>query len=438
MSPGQPQRKAGESAPPPHHAVVHVKARPPSRRLYVIVALVVAAALAWGGWGRMEQRRAAIATQKEALNFVPELRIAVAKAQDGPVVITLPGSVLPFDRARVYARATGYVAERLVDIGSRVHQGDLLLRIAAPDLDQQLSESQARLGQIQAALDQAKAAAEQSRSDAALAEVTNSRTVRLATQGWESQQNADNTRLALASRRAAVANADAGVKVAEANVRAQEATVERLRQLTDYEKVVAPFNGVITARNVDKGDLVKADDNNGGTPLFAVQRDDIVRVQVDVPQSGAVGLRDGLEAKVHVPELPGRVFEGTVARNSVALEAASRTMRAEVDVQNPDGALRAGLFVNVEFAIPRPSPTVTIPAEALLFNGDGMRVAVVDDAGRVHLRDVAIYRDYGTSVELRDGLKGGEHVALTPPADIAEGRQVKPLAPPDDAKTAAK
>ena len=414
------------------------EARPPSRRLYFLVAIVVLGALAWGAYGRWQQREAAIETQQQLAEFVPELRVAAAIGQDGPAPLTLPGTVLPFDQARIFARATGYVAERHVDIGSRVHEGDLLLRIAAPDLDHQLSEAEARLVQMEGTLDQARAGAEQARSDATLADVSNNRTLRLATQGWESKQNADNTRLGLASKLAAVNNAEAGVKVAEASIRAQEATVRRLKQLTQFERVAAPFNGVITARNVDNGDLVKADDNSGGTPLFTIQRDDIVRVQVNVPQSGAVGLQDGLLAEVHVPELPGRTFEGKVSRNSVALDAASRTMLAEVDVPNPDGALRPGFFVDVQFGIPRQVPTVMIPAEALLFNADGLRVAAVDDSGHVHLHKVSIYRDYGTKIELREGLKGGERVALSPPADIAEGQKVKVAAQPADAKGEAK
>lgn len=410
--------------------------RAPSRRSYLVVGAVLLSALVWGAYGRWQRDEAAIETQEATLNFVPELRVAIAREQHGPVVLSLPATVLPFDQARIFARATGYVAERRVDIGSRVRAGELLLRIAAPDLDHQLSEAQARLSQMRGALDQARAAAEQARSDAALADVTNARTLRLANQGWETKQNADNTRLGLASKLAAVTNAEAGVKVAEANVKAQEATVQRLLQLTEYEKVEAPFNGVVTSRNVDNGDLVRAD--SGGTPLFTVQRDDVVRVQVNVPQSGAVGLQDGLPAKVHVPELPDRTFEGKVARNSEALDAASRTMVAEVDVPNPDGALRSGLYVTVEFGIPRPAPTVVIPAEALLFDGNGLRVAVVDDAGRVHLHNVSVYRDYGTTLELREGLQGGERVALTPPADIAEDQQVKVAAPPPDAKAATK
>lgn len=430
------------SEPPPNKEdtdnISRSDARPPSRRLFVFVGLALVIALAWGAYGRWQRDAAADLTQRQTVNFVPELRVAVAKRQDGPVAFTLPGTVLPFDQARIYARATGYIAERLVDIGSRVHKGDLLVRIAAPDLDQQLAQAEAQLGQIRAALEQAQAMAEQARSDATLADVTNFRTSRLAGQGWESKQNADNTRLGLASKQAAVTNAEAGVRVADANVRAQVATVQRLLQLTQYEKVEAPFDGVVTARNIDNGDLVKADDNSGGTPLFALQRDDVVRVQVNVPQAGAVGLKDGLEAKVHVPEMPGRTYEGHVARNSVALDAASRTMLAQVDVVNPDGTLKPGLYVNVDFAIPRTIPAVVVPVEAVLFNGEGLRVAVVDDASRVHLRNVTIYRDFGTTLELRDGLEGGEELALTPPADVTDGQQIKVIAPPEPPKTAAK
>jgi HlyD family secretion protein len=427
-----------ETPPTREETLALSDARPPSRGVYLVVAVAVLCALAWGAYGRWQRDAAAIDTQQRTVNFVPEVRVAFAKGQDGPIMLALPGTVLPFDQARIYARATGYVAERRVDIGSRVSKGDLLLRIAAPDLDHQLAEAEARLVQIQGALEQAHAATEQARSDASLADVTNTRTSRLATQGWESKQNADNTRLGLASKLAGVTNAEAGVRVAEANIRAQQATVQRLLQMTQFERVEAPFDGVVTARNVDNGDLVKADDSSGGTPLFTLQRDDVVRVQVNVPQSAAVGLRDGLPAKVRVPELPGRIFEGKVARNSVALDSASRTMLAEVDVPNPDGALRSGLYVNVDFGIPRPVPTVVVPAEAVLFNADGLRVAIVDDAGRVHLRSVSVYRDYGTTLELRDGLQGGERVAITPPADIAEGQQVKVVAPPDAAKTEAR
>jgi HlyD family secretion protein len=397
---------------------------PPRRSLFVIVVVVALALLARGVFKHMQSDKAAAETQRETVDFVPTVRVAPVKLLAGPVKLTLPGNTLAFAEARIFARATGYIAERRVDIGSRVHTGDLLARIAAPELDQQLAQAQAQLAQMRAALLQAQSAVEEARSNMTLADVTNTRTSQLAVQGWETKQNADNTRLGLASRQAAVNNAEAGVKVAAANLAAQYATVQRLQQLTAYESVTAPFDGVVTARNIDTGDLVSAD-ANGGTPLFTLQREDVLRVQVYVPQSGVIGLKPGVDAHVQVPELPGRTFDGRVARLSEALDAGSRTMLAEADVPNPDGTLRPGLYVSVTFDVPRTTPGVVIPAEALLFNADGLRVATVDNDGHVAMREVAIYRDFGTTLELRAGLKGDERVALSPPADIKDGQQVK-------------
>lgn len=399
-------------------------APPPRRSLFVIVAVVALALLAWGTYGHIQRERAAAETQRESIDFVPTVRVTQIKRLDGPVDLTLPGNTQAFEGARIFARATGYIAERRVDIGSHVHAGDLLALIAAPELDQQLAQAQAQLAQMRAALLQSQSAVEEARSNMTLADVTNVRTSQLASQGWETKQNADNTRLGLASRQAALNNAEAGVKVAAANLAAQYATVQRLQQLTGYEHVTAPFDGVITARNVDPGDLVSAD-ANGGTPLFTLQREDVLRIQVYVPQSGVIGLKPGLKARVQLPELPGRTFEGQLARLSEALDAGSRTMLVEVDVPNPDGTLKPGLYVSVTFAVPRTAPAVVVPAEAVLFNADGLRVATVDDEGRVAMRDVTVYRDFGTTLELRSGLKGNERVALSPPADIKDGQKVK-------------
>jgi HlyD family secretion protein len=398
--------------------------KPVPRRALAIAGFVVVAALGWGAWGHYRTALAATATQQATLAFVPTVQVAIAQRQDGPVPYTLPGTISAFDSATLFARATGYVAERRVDIGSRVKQGDLLLRIAAPDLDQQLAQANATLVQTQASLTQAVAQAQQSRSNVELANVTNGRTSQLADQGWETRQNADNTRLGLAQSRATLNAAEAAIKVAQANLAAQYATVQRLQQLAAYENVTAPFDGVITSRSVDTGDLV-SDTNGTGNVLFTLVRDDVVRVQVSVPQSGAIGIRDGLAAKVHVQELPDRVFEGLVARSAVALAQASRTMQSEVDVPNPDGVLRPGLYVTVDIGIPRTAPGVVVPAEAVLFNGKGLRVAVVKDDNTISMQDVTIYRDYGTSVEVRSGLNGGEHVVLSPPADLGQGSRVK-------------
>ena len=394
------------------------------RRPLVFAGLVVVGLLGWGVWGQYDRAAEASQTQLQTRDFVPTVHVATAKREDGPVPFTLPGTVSAFDQATLYARATGYVAERRVDIGSRVKAGDLLLRISAPDLDQQLAQANAQLVQTQASLAQAAAQADQARSNSDLAKITNGRTSTLANMGWETRQNADNTRLGQVGATANVGSAEAAGKVAQANLAAQYATVKRLEQLTGYEQVVAPFDGVITSRGLDTGDLVSADSSGAGNVLFTLARDSVVRVQVSVPQSGAIGIRDGLVAKIHVAELPGRVFTGTVARSAVALAQASRTMQAEVDVPNSDGTLRPGLYVTVEIGIPRTAAGITIPAEALLFNGEGLRVAVVGEGGTVHMHDVAIYRDFGTSVELRGGLHGGETVVLNAPVTLEDGGKV--------------
>ena len=399
--------------------------RPIPRRPLALALLVVVLLIGWGAWGHYQRAAEASQTQQQMRDFVPSVQVATAKREDGPVQFTLPGTVAAFDTATIYARATGYIAERMVDIGSRVHQGDLLVRIAAPDLDQQLAQANAQLVQMQAAVLQANAQVDQAQSNVKLGSVTNGRTSTLANLGWETQQNADNTRLGLAGSQAALQASQAAVKVAQANLAAQFATVKRLQQLQDYERVTAPYDGVITSRSVDTGDLVSADNNGATNTLFTLARDSVVRVQIDVPQSGAIGIHDGLEAKVMVPELPGRVFTGRVNRSAVALAQTSRTMQSEVDVPNNDGTLRPGLYVTVQIGIPRTAPGIVIPAEAVIFNGKGLRVAVVGEGGVVHMHEVSVYRDFGTSVELRSGLNGGETVVLTPPPTLDDGGKVQ-------------
>ncbi len=408
---------------------------PLPKRSLVVAGLVIVALLGWGAWGHYDRAAQASQTQEQTRDFVPNVRTAVAKRDDGPVPFVLPGTVSAFDQATLYARATGYIAERRVDIGSRVKAGDLLVRISAPDLDQQLAQANAQMVQTEAALAQANAQLQQAVSNTDLAKVTNGRTSTLANLGWETRQNADNTRLGLVGSQASLGSAQAAVKVAEANLAAQFATVKRLQQLTGYEQVTAPFDGIITSRSVDTGDLVSADSNGAGNTLFTLARDSVVRVQVSVPQSGAIGIHDGLSAKVRVQELPDRIFTGTVARSAVALVQASRTMQAEVDVPNSDGTLRPGLYVTVEIDIPRTAPGITIPAEALIFNGQGLRVAAVGQGGVVHMRDVSIYRDFGTSVELRSGLQGGEAVVLSPPVTLMDGGRVNVQKPAQPGET---
>jgi HlyD family secretion protein len=399
------------------------KPAPPSPKLFWIIVAVVAVVLGVGAFGHWRTDAAAKETQDETTNAKPSVRVAPAKVISAPIKTTLPGQTQAFDQANIFARATGYIAERKVDIGSQVKKGDLLARIAAPDLDHQLDQAVAQLAQTVASVAQAKAQVSLAQANLKLGNMTFARIGSLADKGFETLQNKDNQQANVSTQQANVESANAAVKVAEANVQAQQATVNRLKSLTGFEEVLAPFDGVISSRNVDIGDLVNADSGTG-TAMFGIVQDDIIRVAVNVPQTLAVGIKDGLEAKVNVFELPDRTFSGTVARNAGALMSTSRTLPAQVDVKNTDHALKSGIFVNVEIDVPRDHPSVQIPAEALIFNQQGLRVATVKD-GKIHLQQVTVYRDLGDTLELASGLNGGDQVVLNPPTMVHEGQAVR-------------
>jgi RND family efflux transporter MFP subunit len=196
-----------------------------------------------------------------------------------------------------------------------------------------------------------------------------------------------------------------------------------LRQNRDYASVVAPFDGVITQRNVDVGSLVQGNTNNG-TLMFEIMQKDVIRVWVYVPQDAAFGVVPGVDAIVRVPELPGREFPGKVTRIADALQSGTRTLLTEIDIPNPDGALPPGVYCTIGLEIPRKSPSLMVPAEALIFNRDGLQVAVVKD-GKSEIRKVRVTRDLGTQVEADAGVKSGDRVVLNPPVNLVEGTKVQ-------------
>jgi RND family efflux transporter MFP subunit len=366
-----------------------------------------------GSWSHAAQRAASVATLQAQQQAVPVVRTAAVQVVDTPRQIDLPGTIQAFNTATLFARATGYIKTRTVDIGSKVHAGDVLAVIAAPDLDQQLDQARGQLAQLQAAVGQAIANVD-------LARATNDRTTRLVQDGWTSRQQGDNDRLGLAAKAAAVT-------VAQANVQAQQAAVSRLEQLTGFERVVAPFDGVITARLIDVGSLVAADATSG-SPLFSIDRTDVLRVQIYVPQGSYFGLKDGDAAEVTVPELPGRTFHGTVARNANALQQQTRTVLTEVDVNNEDGTLTAGLYGIVRLLEPRTQPVVMVPSQAVIFDRNGLSAAVFDD-GIVRLRHLDLEADDGAQVAVRAGLRSGDQLILNPPVGVVDGMKVTTAAP---------
>jgi RND family efflux transporter MFP subunit len=281
----------------------------------------------------------------------------------------------------------------------------VLAQLTAPELDHQISQAEATIGQAQATLRQNQASMK-------LAEVTNDRIGKLVKQGWATVQLGDTDRLSLEAQQAAVG-------VAQANIAAQQSMLRVLRQQKAYQSVIAPFDGVITQRAIDVGSLVQA----GSTFMFALMHSHIIRVQVFVPQDQALGVAPGVAADIRVPEMPDRVFSGKVTRIADALQQGTRTLLTEVDVDNPDGALSPGVYCTVELHIPRKTASLLIPAEAIIFNRDGLQVAVVED-GVVHLRKISVARDLGTQVEVRDGVKAGDQVILNPTVDLMDGSRV--------------
>ena len=396
---------------------------PPSRRLALYVAVPLALLVGWGAFGHWRVSSDAAETLKQARAGVPDVHLAAVKRSSDLTATQLPGQTVAFDEADLYARATGYIGQRLVDIGSHVKKGDLLLKIAAPDLDQQLIQAEAQLGQMQAQLAEAQSSLQQAKSNSKLAGINSKRSNILTSEGWDTRENRDNLATSADVDRKNVQSAQAGIGVAVANVRAQQATVDRLVALTGFEDVTAPFDGVITQRDVDVGALVQSD-TVSGTALLHIDRNDVLRTQVYVPQSEFVGIHDGLPAHVTVPELPGQVFKAVVSRTSDSLAQNSRSLLVEVDIDNREDRLQPGLFVDVAFDVTRPAPQVVIPDAALIFDAAGLHVAVVGGDGKVEMRPISIARDTGTEAELRDGLDGGEKVIVNPPTDLVAGQKV--------------
>ena len=416
-----------QNIPPPHEAT---PAQPVPRQdavgpapamrssgrlmLGLVVLLALVGALGYGFWQHYSVHAEVIATADQRRDFVPTVRTATIRASEGVRSATWPGTTEAFAQANLYARASGYIAKRTVDIGSRVKAGDLLVEIAAPEIDHQIAQAEGTLTQLRASLQQSQATRD-------LAQVTWDRDSKLVQKGWFTEQQGDNDRLTLKAR-------DAAVAVASANIVAQEAQLRVLNQQKTYLSVVAPFDGVITQRNIDVGSLVQADAASG-TFLFQLMHSDVIRIQLYVPQDDAFGVSPSTAAVVRVPEMPGREFPGTVTRIADALQPGSRTLLTEIDVPNPDHALTPWVYCMVELKIPRKAPSLIVPSEAIIFNREGLSVAVVE-GGVAHIRKISLVRDLGTSVEVNAGVSTGDQVILSPQVNLTDGLKVAIRTPP--------
>jgi RND family efflux transporter MFP subunit len=404
---GAPFDRKTEPEPPPHHKAAQRRGGWP---LGAAAVLLLAGGLGYGAWRDYAQRQEVAATAQQQRDFVPDVLVGQVRPSGATMDVTLPGTTFAYEAANIFARANGYIQKRNVDIGDHVKAGDLLAELTAPELDHQIAQAQATLLQVQATLRQNQASRQ-------LAQVTNDRIGTLVKQGWATTQLGDTDRLSLEAQEAAVG-------VAQANIAAQQSLIRVLTQQKAYQRVVAPFDGVITQRAVDVGSLVQA----GSTFMFTLMHSHIIRTQVFVPQDQAFGLAPGVKAVVRVPEMPDRTFPGEVTRIADALQQGTRTLLVEIDVPNPDGALAPGIYCSVDLHIPRKSPSLLIPANAIIFNRDGLQVAVVQD-GVARIQKISVSRDFGTQVEVRDGVKAGDQVILNPTVDLMDGSRVRPRAP---------
>ncbi|MGO9697688.1 MAG: efflux RND transporter periplasmic adaptor subunit [Xanthobacteraceae bacterium] len=407
--PSPPEVGAPSREHEPGSPVTNGKRGNGGRILAGAVLLLLCGALAIGLWRHYAVYSQVMATAEQQRDFVPSVRTAPVRASGSTLSVSWPGTTEAFKQANIYARASGYISKREVDIGSRVKAGDLLVETTAPEVEHQIAQAEGTLAQMRATLLQAKA-------NRALAQVTWDRDDPLVQKGWVTPQQGDTDRLTLQAR-------DAAVAVAEANITAQEAQLRVLNQQKVYQSVVAPFDGVITQRNIDVGSLVQADATSG-TFLFTLMHSDVIRIQLYVPQDEAFGITPGVGAVVRVPEMPGRDFPGAVTRIADALQPGTRTLLTEIDVPNPDHALTPGVYCNVELKIPRKTPSLVVPSEAIVFNRDGLSVAVVED-GIARIHKVTVVRDFGTTVEVSAGVKDGDQVILNPPVNLIDGQKVK-------------
>jgi RND family efflux transporter MFP subunit len=380
--------------------------------VFGIVSLVVLAALTVAGTLPRIERRAELDHTRARADAGTRVSVVAPKAAPKEMVLTLPGGTQAIQETTLYARTSGFLNQRLVDIGDRVEAGQLLAVIESPELDQELERATVHL--------------EEARANLTLARSTLHRIASLLETHAVSAQEYDDQKVR-------VNTADAAVKAGEADVR-------RLSALQSYERVVAPFAGTITARNVDKGALVTSGSGSTVTSLYSIADASGLRVFVDVPQNASAAIAERQVADVLVRELPGKAFRAKVVRTARSLDPSTRTLRTELYLPNPDGVLLPGMYVQVKITVGRENPGVLIPARTLVLGKEGPRVVVVTAARTVELRPVKLGRDFGPEIEVTQGLDGTEKLVENPTDDLENGRQVRidaPAAPASGTKLAA-
>jgi len=366
-------------------------------RVFTILFLIVAALVVLGAVNLFQRRTQYQALAKETETLaIPTVAVIHASVESAEEDLVLPGTMQAYVESPIYARTNGYLKKWYHDIGSRVRQGDLLVDIDTPEVDQQLSQARADLNTAQA--------------NANLSKITASRYQELIKTDGVSKQEVDN----------AVGDMEAKL----ATVKSAEANMRRLEELESFKHIYAPFSGVVTRRSVDTGTLINA--GNGGTSqqLFFLAQTDPIRVYVSVPETYAASIRAGLGAYLELTQFPGQSFQGKVGRTAESIELGTRTLHTEVDVPNHTNTLLPGGYAQVHLQVKVTGARLVVPVNALLFRSEGLRAIVVDANHKMHLRPLTIGRDYGTTLEVLQGLDASDWIVLNPADSLDEGQEV--------------
>jgi len=366
-------------------------------RIFLLFFVIVVALVIVGGLTLIQRRSQYQALAKETETLaIPTVSVVHATPAKGQEDLVLPGTMQAYVESPIYARTSGYVKKWYHDIGTRVRQGDLLADIDTPEVDQQLSQAKADLATAQA--------------NANLSKITAARYQELIKTDGVSKQEVDNAVGDLAAK--------------EATVNSAQANVRRLEELEGFKHVVAPFSGVITRRQTDIGQLVNAGNGGASQELFFLAQTDPLRVYVNVPEAYAPSIHAGLPAYLELTQYPGRKFEGKVVRTAQAIDLSTRTLLTEVDVPNHSGELLPGGYAQVHLGVQVGVERVQVPVNALLFRAEGLRAVIVDANHKVHLQPITVGRDYGTSLEVLQGITAADWIVINPADSLDDGQQV--------------
>lgn len=414
-------------APTPVHSAPAALWRPSRVTLWsLLLAAAVLITLAFvSGFVPLQKRNAELQAEASDLaQALPRVEVITVARAPSKSELQLPGSIQAVTEAPILARADGYVRRRLVDIGDRVHAAQPVAEIEAPELNQQVLQAKANLEQAQSSLEQAQANYQQGKSNMELAKITAQRWNTLNTKGVVSRQDNDQYQSQYQAQVANLQALDKAVSAQRSSITAAEANLSRLRNMQSYMVVRAPFDGVITQRNVDVGALVNA----GNTLLYRIAQTATLRIYVNVPQSNASTIHPGQAALLTVSNLPGRTFTATVARTANSLDPATRTLLVELRVPNADGALLPGMYCQIQLNSARGNPPLLIPTDALIVRTGAPMVAIVRPDHTIHLQPLVVGRDFGDRIEVLSGLEEGNTIIPNPGDTAREGVKVEPVA----------